>query len=280
MADELDDIFGAIDGDEEVVESEADEQIEEDGEEDEDANDSMGEPEDDEEKDGDNNSTTKQEKQQKMADTTTTKLYNSIMYAPTTTSNLRNDPQQKGASASELMIPREAVQKKKEEEAEQHAATNAVNTGTSHDKSVRSYSSYPKKSSRGNGIAQTKEGRQTREGISVQTRSLSGPGHPIHRQGGIGVGGGAHVCGENSRRGIRYRKISEQRAACRLYQSHQGTEQSKIPGTAGGIWRCGANDRRHNNQSHRDVSCNDHGNSSIYALSRFRAHERSSMGHL
>uniref|UniRef100_A0A6U9VSV2 Helicase ATP-binding domain-containing protein n=1 Tax=Pseudo-nitzschia australis TaxID=44445 RepID=A0A6U9VSV2_9STRA len=144
MADELDDIFGAIDGDEEVVESEADEQIEEDGEEDEDANDSMGEPEDDEEKDGDNNSTTKQEKQQKMADTTTTKLYNSIMYAPTTTSNLRNDPQQKGASASELMIPREAVQKKKEEEAEQHAATNAVNTGTSHDKSVRSYSSYPK----------------------------------------------------------------------------------------------------------------------------------------
>ena len=32
MADELDDIFGAIDGDEEVVESEADEQIEEDDE--------------------------------------------------------------------------------------------------------------------------------------------------------------------------------------------------------------------------------------------------------
>ena len=141
MADELDDIFGAIDGDEEVVESEADEQIEEDDE-DEDS-DSMGEPEEDEEKDGDNDSTKKQGKQ-KMADTTTTRLYNSIMYAPTTTSNLRNEHTQQKGAASELMIPREAVLKKKEEEAEQHAATNAVNTGTSHDKSVRSYSSYPK----------------------------------------------------------------------------------------------------------------------------------------
>ena len=134
MADELDDIFGAIDGEEEVVESDSEDQRKtEDGDGDddgeEDAENDEAESKDDDDVD--------MEKSSSTADAV--KLFNSIMYAPTT-SHLRDSNQQ----ASELLAPTETKKKKKEEEAEQHAATNEVNTGTSHDKSVRSYSAYPK----------------------------------------------------------------------------------------------------------------------------------------
>lgn len=134
MADELDDIFGAIDGDEEeIVESDSEDQRKtiqgEDGD--------SGDEEDDEKDEAEieNDDDVDMEKTSTAADAT--KLFNSIMYAPTT-SQLRDSNQQ----ASALLAP--ADTKKKEEEAEQHAATNEVNTGTSHDKSVRSYSAYPK----------------------------------------------------------------------------------------------------------------------------------------
>jgi len=131
MADELDDIFGAIDGEEEVVESESESDDEEPVEEEEDGKTKDGDNDDgdsgNDKDDDDDNKETKQ----KTADAA--KLYNSIMYAPTT-SHLRD--QQQGAAPE--------AEKKKIQETEQHAATNEVNTGTSHDKSVRSYSAYPK----------------------------------------------------------------------------------------------------------------------------------------
>lgn len=135
MADELDDIFGAIDGDEEVVESDSEDQRKtEDGDGDDDGEEDAENDEAESEGDADD---VDMEKTSPTADAT--KLFNSIMYAPTT-SHLRDSNQQ----ASELLAPTETKKKKKEEEAEQHAATNEVNTGTSHDKSVRSYSAYPK----------------------------------------------------------------------------------------------------------------------------------------
>mmetsp|Transcript_4329 Transcript_4329/g.11207 ORF Transcript_4329/g.11207 Transcript_4329/m.11207 type:complete len:1117 (+) Transcript_4329:165-3515(+) len=136
MADELDDIFGAIDGEEEVVESFSEDikDVEKDS--------GRGrQGKDDEEKDqakrsvdgdGSGDDIDMVETKQTVE---TAKLYNSIMYAQTT-SQLRG--QHGGSVAPEKDL------KKKEQDAEQHAATNEVNTGTSHDKSVRSYSAYPK----------------------------------------------------------------------------------------------------------------------------------------
>jgi ATP-dependent RNA helicase DOB1 len=135
MADELDDIFGAIDGEEEeVAESPA---AEDDDEEDEDKADDGDSKMSDDEGDDDNDDEETEKKTSKSA-AETTKLFNSIMYA-STTSHLREEQ-----AAAELIHNNEVQKKKKEEDAEQHAATNAVNTGTSHDKSVRSYSAYPK----------------------------------------------------------------------------------------------------------------------------------------
>ena len=130
MTDELDDIFGAIDGDEEVVESDSEDQTKT-------IQDDEAGKEEEEEKDEKESKTDGIGNVEKPTDESADvkKLFNSIMYAPTT-SHLRDSHQ-----ASELLAP---TQKKKEEEAEQHVATNEVNTGTSHDKSVRSYSAYPK----------------------------------------------------------------------------------------------------------------------------------------
>lgn len=134
MADELDDIFGAIDGDEEVLESESKDKIDDEGAVEEESNDEEGKGETESSGDGDNDDTT-EPKTTTTSDTT--KLYNSIMYAQTT-SHLRD--QQQGAS--ELMAS--APNKKKADDADKHVATDKVNTGTSHDKTVRSYSAYPK----------------------------------------------------------------------------------------------------------------------------------------
>lgn len=137
MADELDDIFGAIDGEEEEEEVAESPAAEEDDEEDEDKADDGDSKMGDEGVDDDNDSEETEKKTSKSA-AETTKLFNSIMYA-STTSHLREEQ-----ATAELIHNNEVQKKKKEEDAEQHAATNAVNTGTSHDKSVRSYSAYPK----------------------------------------------------------------------------------------------------------------------------------------
>ncbi|KAG7365306.1 DEAD/DEAH box helicase domain protein [Nitzschia inconspicua] len=143
MSDELEDLFGAIDGEEEGEEEIID-------------------PSSDRIQNGTvtaNNNNSKEEyfeveneydntKEYSSGEaaagattTTTTKgavdtkqLYNSIMYAPTA-SHLRD--QQSGTS----IMSSSSEKQKKQETA---AATNEVNTGTSHDKSVRSYSAYPK----------------------------------------------------------------------------------------------------------------------------------------
>ena len=111
MADEIDDIFGAIDGEEEVAESVSEEKKiieEEDG--------IIKKGKNDEGKsrtkstvDGDSDDIDMVEAKET---TETTKLYNSIMYAQTT-SHLRD---QEGASG-----PKKDT-KKKEQEAEKHAA--------------------------------------------------------------------------------------------------------------------------------------------------------------
>ena len=133
MADELDDIFGAIDGDDEVEESESPEKrkkVQDDDDK------GVDEPENEEATGPTENSSGDVDMAEPKNAADAKKLYNSIMYAQTT-SHLRNQQE-----TSELLAS--APKKKKEEDAEQHAATNEVNTGTSHDKSVRSYSAYPK----------------------------------------------------------------------------------------------------------------------------------------
>jgi superfamily II RNA helicase len=81
------------------------------------------------------------------ADTKT--VYNSIMYTHTA-SHLRTDPSSSSSSkhhhpdSSELLASTSDAQAEKTKKQETAAATNEVNTGTSHDKSVRSYSAYPK----------------------------------------------------------------------------------------------------------------------------------------
>ena len=118
--DEVDDIFGAIDGNEE-------EEVEE--ESDEDPIDAI-----DDDKDEDETMDTKDDCANSKEADATKALFNSIMYAPTT-SHLREEK-------AEVLI--DEKKKKQTQEAEQHAAKEEVNTGTSHDKSVRSYSAYPK----------------------------------------------------------------------------------------------------------------------------------------
>jgi len=135
MSDELDDIFGAIDGDEEVTESESnDQRLAENDEKAEQENEEGGQAKSSADDDIEN-----AENVQSRENVDTKKLYNSVMYAPTA-SHLRD---QHGPSESLVLAPGKN-NKKKEQEVEQHAATNEVNTGTSHDKSVRSYSAYPK----------------------------------------------------------------------------------------------------------------------------------------
>jgi ATP-dependent RNA helicase DOB1 len=142
MADELEDLFGAIDGEEE--EGEEIEQSKDDA-----ANESTNDDDDDKSQDDDELPDNTQEEVVEMdrddspkdvnsTSVDTKRLYTSIMYAPTAT-HLRE--QQSGASATSLTSSSSDKQKKKQETA---AATNEVNTGTSHDKSVRSYSAYPK----------------------------------------------------------------------------------------------------------------------------------------
>ncbi|MGK3759468.1 MAG: superfamily II RNA helicase [Bacillariaceae sp.] len=149
MADELDDIFGAIDGDENVVES--------DSEKEEENNEKVDNEITEENSDDDDDDVDTMEAEQTTTDKTKTndenngssnndevdtkKLYNSVMYAPTT-SHLRERSHKQGASELLSSAPEVEAEKKKKQDAA--AATDQVNTGTSHDKAVRSYSAYPK----------------------------------------------------------------------------------------------------------------------------------------
>jgi ATP-dependent RNA helicase DOB1 len=119
MADEIDDIFGAIDGDEGGKEASSEKQ------------DLTAKPS---EVDDTSSSAIYQDAEED--EMYTKKIYNSIMYAQTTT-HLRD--QNMHPSTTNTISDTE--KQKKQETA---AATNEVNTGTSHDKSVRSYSAYPK----------------------------------------------------------------------------------------------------------------------------------------
>jgi ATP-dependent RNA helicase DOB1 len=127
MADELDDLFGALDGDQEVEDTkeEAKEAKTDDSPNDVEA--STEEAENASEMDEiENNVAMKDASDAK-------KVYTSVMSAPTA-SRLR-DGQKTSAEA------KDDDKKKKEEEASKNQD---IATGTSHDKSVRSYSAYPK----------------------------------------------------------------------------------------------------------------------------------------
>ena len=107
MADELDDLFGAIDGDNDSETNEA----------------SKTKDEDTEMKS--ENESTEESKDAK-------KIYTSVMALPT---------------ASRIRDMQKVVSETKEEKIvieEDKASTKDISTGTSHDKSVRSYSAYPK----------------------------------------------------------------------------------------------------------------------------------------
>jgi hypothetical protein len=127
MADELDDIFGAIDGGDDRNDDDNDDQ-----------SDVVIEGTD--EAAGEQNKerpTTDDDEDTEQVGRDTKQLYNAIMYAPTA-SHLRDGPTHGPATDGS---PNDEDRQKRHETA---AATNEVNTGTSHDKSVRSYSAYPK----------------------------------------------------------------------------------------------------------------------------------------
>jgi superfamily II RNA helicase len=160
MADELDDIFGAIDGDEEEDE-EDEEEIQKEVQQDETKgdvvaihrnhnNDNFDKTQRDDivtgkivnTKPTDNKidtgtvTTASTSSSAAAATVDTTGLYTSIMYAPTA-SHLREPP-------IDVMTTGQTNNKKKPMEQEINTTNQVVNTGTSHDKSVRSYSAYPK----------------------------------------------------------------------------------------------------------------------------------------
>jgi superfamily II RNA helicase len=140
MADELDDIFGAIDGQVEGLATDPSDHETEGKECDEDVTSSSN-------KQNNNNNNkaiveTKPNGDDNDGDAEISVLdpklmYNTIMYALTAT-HLREQSHHLG----NISIKVDESEKQKKQEAA--AATNEVNTGISHDKSVRSYSAYPK----------------------------------------------------------------------------------------------------------------------------------------
>mmetsp|Transcript_39396 Transcript_39396/g.44315 ORF Transcript_39396/g.44315 Transcript_39396/m.44315 type:complete len:1136 (+) Transcript_39396:44-3451(+) len=155
MTDELEDIFGAIDGDEEVgTESEFEKKGENNEKDDKEITEEIEEQKSPNSgvKDRNKYVVDRMEAEQITSraidngissQIDTKKLYNSIMYAPTT-SHLRDRHVSHQQGASELLSSAPEVEAEKKKKQETAAATNNVNTGTSHDKSVRSYSVYPK----------------------------------------------------------------------------------------------------------------------------------------
>lgn len=109
MADELDDLFGAIDGDNDSETNEASET-----------------------KDKDEDTEMKSDNESTEESNDAKKIYTSVMALPT---------------ASRIRDMQKVVSETKEEKIvieEDKASTKDISTGTSHDKSVRSYSAYPK----------------------------------------------------------------------------------------------------------------------------------------
>ena len=135
MADDLDDLFGALDGEEEQVETTKSKTPKPKAKPSKDkvvvqAEDGVAimdqEPEKDGEKDGEKDAKT---------------ILTSVMSAPTA-SRLRDDPKKTVSSTTTVKKETEDELKKKQDAA---ALREEIATGTSHDKSVRSYSAYPKK---------------------------------------------------------------------------------------------------------------------------------------
>jgi ATP-dependent RNA helicase DOB1 len=142
MADELDDIFGAIDGDGDDNNDADDTDIIIEGGENEEEKPSRQ----DDNVDNNNRKSNDASIEPEQNTIDTKKLYNAIMYAPTA-SHLRDKQQQQqqqqqhGTGGITDAVTGDIQEKQKKQETA--AATNEVNTGTSHDKSVRSYSAYP-----------------------------------------------------------------------------------------------------------------------------------------
>ena len=164
MADELDDLFGAIDGDAEgddesndhqsdVDEQQGNDEAEDDDEEEEEE-DKDGEKGQDDDGDGDkmpvddNGTGGNADKSSGNINTSHTKeIYTSIMYAPTASHLKKQQNHHDGdhhPTPAELLAHAPEVEAEKMKKQESAAASSQVNTGTSHDKSVRSYSAYPK----------------------------------------------------------------------------------------------------------------------------------------
>lgn len=120
MSDELDDLFGAIDGDENDVQESK-----------------QQDPNDDEYGEGDkikeyDGGQRECEPDTREEETDTKKIYTSVMSAPTA-SRLRDG-----------IAPKGALERVEEENKQDKDAPREISTGTAHDKTVRSYSSFPK----------------------------------------------------------------------------------------------------------------------------------------
>jgi ATP-dependent RNA helicase DOB1 len=132
MADDLDDLFGALDGEEEQEEqqvkttpkskpSQKSKPVEPEN----------GEPKKGGDDDNDDNTST-------VKDAKT--ILTSVMSAPTASRLRDNGPKSTTTNTTTTVEETEAELKKKQDAAE----LRGISTGTSHDKSVRSYSAYPK----------------------------------------------------------------------------------------------------------------------------------------
>mmetsp|Transcript_22038 Transcript_22038/g.24648 ORF Transcript_22038/g.24648 Transcript_22038/m.24648 type:complete len:147 (-) Transcript_22038:3680-4120(-) len=143
MADELEDIFGAIDGDEEVgTESEFEKKGENNEKDDKEITEEIEEQKSPNSgvKDRNKYVVDRMEAEQITSraidngissQIDTKKLYNSIMYAPTT-SHLRDRHVSHQQGASELLSSAPEVEAEKKKKQETAAATNNVNTGSSY----------------------------------------------------------------------------------------------------------------------------------------------------
>lgn len=167
--DELDDLFGAIDGDDDHQDEDEGEQ--EDHDDDESRQHEDGQDDDEAEKDEEEVAANKESSEgdadtpmdvtgtvsdksksssstRSTNDIKTKEIYTSIMYAPTASHLKKQNRLERDAhdrkNPSELLAHIPEVEAAKIQKQESAAASNNVNTGTSHDKTVRSYSAYPK----------------------------------------------------------------------------------------------------------------------------------------
>lgn len=142
MADELDDLFGAIDGEQEEEEVE-EKKVESSKKKEDDDHDDDAEAENDVGMAEDTKESSSQDHKKEDGDksSATKKLYTSVMSAKTAT---RLHKHADAATAESTAHSIEAAKKNKDNREQTADENKDISTGTSHDKSVRSYSAYPK----------------------------------------------------------------------------------------------------------------------------------------